>query len=241
MRVLTLIALAAGAAVAQPAMAGTFSLSLTADNGSRWYDYQSGVYTQLGSSHNGTANDGYYLITNNAAVGGGIDSFAHDNDFSNIGTLTYDDTTLAITGLTLNFSPYVMNGTGAAIPTVISQVGAITNKAYSTALSNVTGSVTLVNGQVSTIDLESTITFSWRNASGSVTLPYTGTFAIDGDTFALNVDSTNRVSVYDLRYVWDVDGSVQGLAAAVPEPSTYAMMGLGILALGAVARRRARG
>ena len=50
MRVLTLTALALGAAALAPAQAATFDLTLNADNGSRFYEHRSDAYAELGKA-----------------------------------------------------------------------------------------------------------------------------------------------------------------------------------------------
>lgn len=236
----TLAALLLGALSIQGAQAANFTLSLDADNGSRWYDYYSDVYAQLGadwgvienenSAEVGEHADGFYLIGSGAKVGSGAIVFPYGGDFDNIGTLSYNELTGAITGFTVvnGFQPYVADNDG--LPH-----GLTGGAGYSTTLTGVSGSVTLVDGAVSAIDLVSTITFSYASYG------YTGTFTINGDRFALNVDDTKTALGRTVRLAWDVDGGVAGLAAPVPEPTTYAMMGMGLLAVAGMARRRKQG
>ncbi|MFZ5526650.1 MAG: PEP-CTERM sorting domain-containing protein [Pseudomonadota bacterium] len=243
-----LVAVAA-ALGAQAASAGTFNLSLTADAGSRWYEYRNNVYAELGSNgkvidnensiDDGKKSDGFYCITavgtNCAAlgvggqVGSGVVVFNKGADFANIGSLSYNDATGAITGLTLDFDNFIAGDDAQAY--------VVLGAGYTTTLSNVLGTVDLVNGQVSNINLTSTITFRMGTATRGAN--FVGTLNFVNGAFALDVDQTATVTgVGSARYAWDVTGTTQGLAPAVPEPSTYALMLAGLAAVGVMARRR---
>lgn len=225
-----LVALAA-ALSAQAASAATFNLSLRADDGSRWYEYGSDAYAELGTEHpNG--GDGFYFIglTDPAdagkPLGTGVEVFPNANNFLNIGSVTYDNVSGNVTGLTLDFDNYIADD------------DAVVNTGYTTTLSGVSGSVVRAGagGAVSAINLTSNITFTYVTGFGN--FAYTGTLAFNGTTFVLDVDDTLTTPLGESRYRWDVTGGIQGLAAPVPEPSTYALMMAGLLTVGAIARRR---
>lgn len=223
------LALVAGAlAATQAASAATFNLSLSAADGSRWYEYYSGVYAELGKAFpNQPDSDGFFLIGTDTPIGTGAEVFANGSNFLNVGTLTYDATTGAITGLTLDFDNYVADN------------DAISNTGYATTVSGVTGTVSLYNGAVTGINLASNIKFTYDTFFGDK--DFNGNFAINGGSFALNVDQAQTLfAPGDYRLKWDVAGTVQNLAVApaVPEPSTYLLMGAGLLIVGAVARRK---
>lgn len=227
-----------GAVAAQGANAATFNLSLNADDGSRWYNYFSDVYAELGSDWGvieneasaefGEMADGFYLIGSGTKVGSGAIVFPNLNNFLSVGSITYNETTGAITGLSANFSAYIADNDGEVY-------GFTGGNPYVTSFGSVTGNVSLTGGAVSGVSLSAPITFTYFTGLGA--LAFNGTFAIDGDIFSLNVDGTNPTPFGAVRYQWDVTGSVQNLAP-VPEPTTWAMMGAGLLAVAGMARRR---
>lgn len=238
LRLIALLGLALGVS-APVASAANFALGLTADGSSRWYEYFSDVFAQLDRGHGGNpALDGFYSISalpTFTQVGAGADVFPSEANFANIGTLTFADTfsgagveSAAITGLTLDFSPFVADDDN------------VLSAGYTTGLSGVIGTVSLFNGAVTSIDLTSTITFTYDfSGFGGGPLPYIGTFSIVDDAFTLFVDDAQTIlAPDDLRYVWDVTGAVNGLAP-IPEPSTTTALAA-VAALGFAALRRRR-
>lgn len=219
-----LVALAA-ALSAQAASAASFGLTLRADDGSRWYEYGSDVYAELGSTHPG-GGDGFYLIGSGTPIGTGAEVFPNANNFLNIGSVTYDNVTGNVTGLTLDFDNYIADD------------DAVVNTGYTTTLSGISGSVVRAGagGAVSAINLTSNVTFTYVTGFGN--FAYNGTLVFNGTGFVLDVDDTATTPLGESRYRWDVTGTIQGLAAPVPEPSTYALMMAGLLTVGAIARRR---
>lgn len=227
----TLILLA-GLTASSVASAASFSLSLTADADSRWYEYFSNVYAELGKPYNGSqVADGFFDINTDAKYGA-ADVFPFEAAFNNIGTLSYADVsgvgieTAAITGLTMNFSKFVADN------------DAVCNCGYTTSFGAVSGTVSLYNGAVTGIALASDIRFTYVTIYG--TGHYDGSFSIADDAFVLAVDDSATLLGSPARYVWDVTGSVQGLAIApaIPEPSTYALLLAGLGLTGVIARRR---
>lgn len=216
------------------AAADTFDLSLSADDGGRWYEYYSNVYGEIGADAGEITNpgsddfgfiaDGFFDIDSGNKVGGGVVVFPFGGNFLNVGSLTFDGVSGLITDLTLDFDNYIADN------------DAVTNSGYTTTLSNVSGSVETFNGEVSGINLTSDISFIYDTNFGDFS--YDGTFSITDGSFELLVDDSNAVSFLgDYRLVWDVQGDVLNLSP-VPEPSVYAMFFAGMALVGAMARRR---
>lgn len=246
MRFAPLLTLVAGLGLSAQASADTYTFDLWAADGSRWYEYFSNAYAELGTEWNGSGTkDGFYYIHDEGGavvpgspVGGGTDVFPYDNDFSDFGVVSWSGTTgvgletAAITGLSnLQFNKYIADN-----DSLNDALG------YTYSIDNFSGTVTLFNGAVTGIELASDVTFTYDlSGLGFGPLAYTGTFNISDGQFALNVDGSYPTfpGFEDARYVWDVHGTVANLAP-VPEPETYAMMLAGLGMLGFMVRRRAR-
>ncbi|QDT55761.1 hypothetical protein Pan44_38090 [Caulifigura coniformis] len=215
-----------------------FNLQLTADGNSRWYEFFSDAFAQLdrGFVVSGVPNpalDGFFLISPNAdpfnptvyqQIGGGGDVFPNEANFSSSYSLTYADAgltgigeeTAAITALSLDFDNDIADD------------DSLLGVGYTTTPSNVSGTVRLLNGLVTGIDLTSNVQLAYDGAGlGLGTLLYDGVFGITGSQFSLFVDDSNPTfpTYPDARYVWDVQGTVTNLAA-VPEPSSFALLTL---------------
>jgi hypothetical protein len=233
----------AAAALSAPTRAANFDLSLDADGTSRWYEYFSDVYGELGRPFNGSQfNDGFFAISTDAQIGGGYNVFPFEGAFTDIGTLTTAAGTgvgtesVAVTGLTMHFAPFI-----APDATFLGE-----GVNYTTTLSGITGTAVLVDGALASIDLVAAIAFTYDfSGIGAGELPFEGTFVIDGGAFTLAVDSSYPSGFDDpLRYRWDATGTVRGLVGVpnpvIPEPSSVALMAAGLIGVAAVARRRAR-
>lgn len=229
------------------AQGADFGLSLTADQGSRWYEYFSDAFAELGTQRS-EGGDGFWLISEWEANGsyvpvgdGSPRVFPTNGIFTDVGMLTYTDAGLSgsgtevanVTGLTMNFNPFIADN-----DSIVDASG------YTTTINSVSGTVTLENGVLTAINLTADIMFSYDGSNfGLGTFDYNGLFVISNESFELFVDGTHVVipGLTPARYVWDVTGAVQGLASPVPEPSTYALGGAAFL-LGAVVwqRRKSR-
>ena len=231
------VAAAVVALASTSALAADFKLNLSAANGSRWYDYFSDAYGEVGKiGPGGAPNDAFFLISNDDPIGGGLVLFKDGGALGDLGQVSYSSGTGSgiesqpITALNIEFGTAIADG--AAL------LGS-----YTTSVQSVAGTVDLFNGQVTGLNLLAAITFTYSTAGlgGSDDLPYAGTFAISGGGFGLDVDATNTVDSpfgqLELRYRWDVDGAVNGLAP-IPEPSTYALLLAGLGAVSLAARRR---
>ncbi len=199
---------------ALPAIAADFPQSFEADGRSRWYEFYTDSFAQLDKGYAGDpAMDGFFRISAepdpfNPTVfqqtGDSANVFPSEGAFANVGTLTYNGTgngTFPITGVTLNVSPYVDARTG------------VLGAPYRTTVSNTVGTITIANGTATDIQLNANILFeidvNYIPSMGWV--PYRGTLAMAGNRFDIFVDDNYPFTHGDLRYVWDLVGSVQGV------------------------------
>lgn len=229
---------ALGAVVMQPAMAGTFALGVDASG--RLDNYTAAVYAEVGANWGlitnedsidfGKQADGFFCASDaggcggkDAKVGSGVVVFRNGGDFANLGTITYNDSTGAITGLVLNAQNYIDISTSNPFAWN-----------FTTRVNSVNGTVSLTNGVVTDIQLNSSISFL---LGGIAPYRYDGSFNVAGNSFALDVTGRLSNATGELGLTWDLDGTVNNVTP-VPEPATYAMMGLGALLIGSVARRR---
>jgi hypothetical protein len=191
---------------------------------SRVSDYFSNAYAQQDLSP-----QGMYDISTNAP-------FGPANPFtiapwSNFGTLTMSG---ASTGIGIeNFTITGASGfnfNSVADGALFSILGS-----YGTALSGISGSVTLDSGVVTALNFSSTISLTFDAAPG---LPYVGTLDITTGTFALFVDDdTVDFGFGPVRQSWDISGSSS--ASVIPEPSTGLLLLLGAAGYAAYRRLRA--
>lgn len=218
---LTLLALVSTAvsALAQ------INVSLTPSGTSRFSDYFSNAYAQVNLSPQGM----YDIDTN--TLFGSANPFASGS--WNIGSLNLDGTPTLSGSESFN----VIGATGFDFNGFIDGNTASVLGAYSTSISGVSGSVSLLDGAITSLTFNSTVSFTFDAAPG---LPYIGALSMDATSFDLLVDDDSvDFGFGPVRQVWDVDGATT--ANAVPEPSTGILItvGLGAFALCRRIRRRA--
>ena len=185
-----------------------FQLDLTAEPESRWYDYYSDAFAEVGQGWRGDDElDGFFLtsqLPTYTPIGGGADVFPFDGDFTNIGSVEFDLATGEINDLTMDVDNFVAFN--------FSVLNSVLGDGYDTTLSNVNGMVTADNGNVSAIDLSADITFTYGSVEPDI-VPYNGTFTIQGNRFELFVDEAVLIKGFGtFRYGWDFFGTVDGLS-----------------------------
>lgn len=224
-------------AIATAHAASPFTLNLTADGTSRWYDYFSDAFAQIDQPFNGSqVPDGFFQISTLPVLNqfGAFDVFPFESAFSDFGNVSFASGTNVgvetrnITGLTLAPNTYVVAESILGSPT-------------STLLGALSGTVTTFNGQVSGLNLTVPITFRFDGSGIGSTMPldYAGEFTLSNNRFSLQADGTNPTPFGDMRLRWDVTGSINNLSP-IPEPSAWALMLGGLVTTSAIARRRRR-
>ncbi|MEM9176172.1 MAG: hypothetical protein AAGC67_13170 [Myxococcota bacterium] len=240
--VAVLVLLAPGLAAAQTVIA---NLELVADGNSRWFDNFSVVFAQLdgGPFLPGFGlEDGFYRtdqLPNFSPIGTPITVFPFGANWGDVGDVYVDVTGLSGTGvetapvtdLDVRFEDYVADDDSVF-------------GGHVTTISNVSGTMTFTDGEATSLDLTSTVVFTFDTASQgpSVLLPFTGSFTVTNNAFDLSCTCPEG---YDLmlpppnlpfNLTWDVFGT----ATPVPEPTVLATLPSAVALLALAARSRTR-
>lgn len=206
--------------LAGSASAATLEINAVANNGSRFIEHIHDAFWELGQTRASTRvpfPDGaftYSSLPDYVPQGGGGTAFPHKQNFENLGTIDYDPSTGALTGLDFNFEPHVAPGRF----TFYQAVGQASP--YTTSFASFSGTVAL-NGGSPTINLTSEIEFTITSAFDD-TLVYAGALSVVDNIFELSVDDSAFSTLYqnysgngNIRYEWDVTGT---LAVDAPDP-----------------------
>ncbi|MEM8783551.1 MAG: hypothetical protein AAGE65_11945 [Planctomycetota bacterium] len=210
---------------------GQVVVSLTPDGESRFIDHFSAAFAQVNLDP-----EGLYSLADDSLFGA-VDAFPQDDDWADLGTLTLDAAVTPTSSGTFD----VVGTTGFDIDSVVdggvvSIFAAFGGGAYTTTLSNLTGSVTLDNGSVTALSASADIAFAFPGVAPG-TPPYSGTFQITDTGFTLAVDETIAPSPQSppIRQEWAFTGDAS--FEVVPEPGVAA---LGLLGVGSLLVRRRR-
>ncbi len=179
-------------------------ISLTANGDGRFYDYFSDAYAQVDLTP-----DGMYSISTSSPFGS-VDAFPNEGDWNGVGELTLGGTItgtgeeiFSITGAVFDFQTYV---DGSKV--------SVSGTAYTTILGNVTGTVTLFDGVVQSLDMSADIAFAFNSSPGT---PFNGTLTLTEASFILLVDDTiEPIPGAPVRHVWDFSGGVQATPDVIP-------------------------
>ncbi|MEM9825857.1 MAG: PEP-CTERM sorting domain-containing protein [Planctomycetota bacterium] len=211
-----------------------------------------GVQSQInfgdGSAGDG---DGFYNVANLSQQFGTSDFFPNEIDFG-IGTLTYDDTGLIGVGTEIAtitaFNPDLFWAQGSTTTDLNDAQGFDlwvfgANSSVDFGGLDAGDTVTLTNGVLTSIDLATTASISLDHA-GRAPGVHSGTFEIIGNQLSFQIDDT-AIDVNTLfgtaptsRLVADFTGTVNAVSA-IPEPSSFALIGLAGAGI-AWRRRRSR-
>lgn len=199
-----------------PAGLRQVELSLTADGGSRFYEYFSDAFAQIDQGWNGSAVlDGFFLISSLpgfSTIGGGFDMFPLEGDWVDIITMDYDVDGLTgigseqapIVALVADFNPFIPgNGTILARP-------------YTTEFSAISGMVNLFDGDIVSIEtLQATVTFVFDTSDLIGVFGLGATLEAEGNFIVLNDGSFTLYSASEAPLTlgtpdveWDLSGQV---------------------------------
>lgn len=221
---------------------GTYSVTQTAGNGTgggqQWNYYNNSGFTfnLQGGSITATAGDGFYINAGTFNLSGGLISATPTFKLVNGGRLNISGgTAITLSNSTLFF--------GSGTSTALTLTGGTINAASATSLLT-TGSLLTLIGDSATINASNLTAFSSGGFTTS-TLNF-----LSGWTGSLNLSSSTDWSAQLINsgatlHGVDIDGSnigqfniSGGTISAVPEPSTYGLLGAGALAAVAFVRRR---
>lgn len=201
--------------------AAEFSLNVTAADSSAFYEYFSDGFARI-DQRDPPPNEfrqRFHAISDPSISYGPLDVFPHDGDMR-FGAIDYDEKTL-------------VGGTGTAAITALT-LGLLSDPfdstylnwqrfAGTTIVNNYSGTISLVNGVVSSIDLDVSVTLNFPSYL-LATIPgnYTGEFKITSNNFSLFIDDTDFIDPIfapagtDFHLGWDWSGTVNGVVPTLP-------------------------
>lgn len=211
------------------AVAANLPLTGTAEGETRWFEMFSDAFAQLDQGEPETGNPTntvhrlYPVLGGNPTpqelldfdpttfdptsfipLGSQIEVFPLD-EFFDLGQLSYNDAGMTGTG----YETFPISGYTVDFAQNIADDDDILGVGYSTAVDSVGGTVSFFNGTLASIDLTSSITFTYDFSSqGGGLLDYSGTFTIEENKFDLFVDGYYATAQSPLRYIWDSTGIV---------------------------------
>ncbi len=191
-----LLAASGVSAVAAPfQLQQPIALSAELTTTSRYYDHFSEAFAEVGLEP-----DGFYQVSNPANMfGSGFDAFPNETAFD-VGGLSVDASgltgsgteTAPVTGLSLDVDDSVSSNWGP----------------YTTQLSGLTGTLTLVDGVPSSLTLSANLTFTFTTGFFN-TLSFNGTLSINNNQLSLDADGSHNVGqATPFREQWDLVGTL---------------------------------
>jgi hypothetical protein len=247
-------ALAGAKATASESIANSWDYAYYVDNGL----YRSIVASPL------SADNDYSAISSNAVV-----KNVTDGDFKTLsaGSIGYDETRLTGVGTeVIGISDLSVEINSTRLSPYYSSHNNSTDESagdfpfnFDFTTSNLTGTgLTFVNGQLTSIDIDATLSAVVQIGDFGVYIVepgedvlfgspaiFAGTLSIAGASYVFDIDVNGSydsvISTFNnVRFFANRSGDIAAVTA-VPEPSTYAMMFAGIVLVGALARRGNRG
>lgn len=211
MRQYSLLVFTAAVLFGTGVQAADVSLTGSADDTTRWYDYFSNAYAELGETN--------FIDITTPTETYGLSGGVYPNGASfDIGTLSYDETgltgvgseTASVTGYSADFAASIADNDN------------ILGGSYTTAIASPTGTIDFQDGEIVSIDFNAQVIFTYDysafNAALSA-LQYVGTFTVSGDEFSLVADEPTpgayTIDTFNFRHQWDATGTVDQV---VPEP-----------------------
>ncbi|MEM6553939.1 MAG: PEP-CTERM sorting domain-containing protein [Planctomycetota bacterium] len=204
----------------------------TPDTGFLSEDLVTGSFGQIARSP-----DGLYNVADPSQQFGTVGLFPNQANFG-IGSLTYDDS--GVDSLGIDIAPITGLDTsdfwqaGSSITDINDASGFdfwFQGSNSIVAFGAPTGTVTFSNGDLVSIDLSTSISFTIDYSVFAPTTTYTGTFLISGNQLAIAVNESVELAPGQVStFVADLTGTVN---AVIPEPSSVALLfgGLTLLSL----------
>ena len=201
----------------------TLELTVTMDNGSRFYEYFSAAYAELGApwpsesepetdcSNNDGACDGWFAyeaLPEHVPFGSGDRIFRRGPDLL-LGSIEFDDSNF--TGVGLESAPVIGFGWDSDIAADVGGDDLVTEELgpYTTAVpqSSVEGVVRFENGVMVGIDLTADVVFEVPIPFPPNQLPFNGTFTLEGHRMTL-LAGPEQPTVGAAQIGWEITGAV---------------------------------